>query len=74
VKLKDLEQEALRLPAEERASLAHKLILSLDEPSAEELAAAWLAEADRRARELDRGEVQPIPADEVRRKARALLR
>ena len=74
MKLKDLEQEALRLPAEERASLAHKLILSLDEPSAEELAAAWLAEADRRARELDRGEVQPIPADEVRRKARALLR
>ncbi|MCY4612406.1 MAG: addiction module protein [Nitrospira sp.] len=34
----------------------------------------WLIEARRRARELDEGIVQPIPADEVRKKARALLR
>ncbi|MBI5039725.1 MAG: hypothetical protein HZB57_00470 [Gammaproteobacteria bacterium] len=33
----------------------------------------WLVEAQRRARELDAGIVQPIQADEVRRKARALL-
>ena len=74
MKHKDLEREALRLPAKERANLAQKLLLSLDELSAEELGAEWLAEADRRARELDRGEVEPVPADEVRRKARALLR
>ena len=74
MKLKDLEQEALRLSAEERASLAHKLILSLDDPHEAELDEAWLAEADRRARQIDRGEAQPIPADEVRRKARKLLR
>jgi len=71
---KELEDEALRLPADERARLAQKLILSLDDLSSAELDEAWLAEADRRARELDRGEVQPISADEVRRKARALLR
>jgi putative addiction module component (TIGR02574 family) len=71
---KELEKEALSLPADERASLAQKLILSLDDLSGEELEEAWLVEADRRARELDRGEVQPIPADEVRRKARSLLR
>ena len=71
---KELEEEALRLPADQRARLAQKLILSLDDLSAEELEETWLAEADRRARELDRGEVQPIPADEVRRKARTLLR
>ena len=71
---KDLEAEALELPAEDRARLAQKLLLSLDELSQKELEDAWLVEADNRARELDRGEVQPIPIDEVRRKARALLR
>jgi putative addiction module component (TIGR02574 family) len=74
MELKIVEQEALRLPPEERARLAQKLLLSLETLSEEELDQAWLVEADRRARELDRGEVQPVPAEEVRRKARALLR
>ena len=66
--------EALRLPPEDRANLAQKLLLSLDTLSEEEVEQAWIIEADRRARELDRGDVQPIPADEMRRRARALLR
>ena len=74
MELNRVEHEALRLPPEERAKLAHKLLLSLDALSEEELEQAWLVEADRRARELDRGEVLPVPAEEVRRKARALLR
>ena len=65
---------ALDLPPDERASLARRLPLSLDEPPEEELAEIWLSEAQRRARELDRGEVQPVSAEEVRRKAGALLR
>ena len=69
-----VEQEALRLPPEDRAKLAQKLLLSLDTLSEKELEQAWLIEADRRARELDRGDVQPISAEEVRRRARALLR
>jgi putative addiction module component (TIGR02574 family) len=69
-----IEHEALRLPPEDRAKLAQKLLLSLDTLSEEESGQAWLIEADRRARELDRGDVQPISADEVRRKARSLLR
>lgn len=72
--LKQLEQEALHLPEEERAALAQKILLSLDEPSEAENAVAWLAEARRRAEELDKGLVQPVPADEVRKKAQALLR
>jgi putative addiction module component (TIGR02574 family) len=71
---KIVEQEALRLPPEERAKLAQKLLLSLEALSEVELDQAWLVEADRRARELDRGKLQPVPAEEVRRKARALLR
>ena len=69
-----IEHEALGLPPEERAKLAQKLLLSLDTLSEEESEEAWLIEADRRARELDRGDVQPISADEVRKKARSLLR
>ena len=69
-----VEQEALLLPQEDRAKLAQKLLLSLDTLSEEESKQAWLVEADRRAREIDNGNVQPISAEEVRRKARSLLR
>jgi putative addiction module component (TIGR02574 family) len=72
--LQTLEKEALRLSAEDRAALAQRLLLSLDDLPPGELDEAWLSEAHRRARQLDRGEVQPIAADEVRRKAAALLR
>ena len=71
---KAIEQEALRLPLEDRAQLAQKLLLSLDALSEKERDEVWLTEADRRARELDRGEVQPVSADEVRQKVKALLR
>jgi putative addiction module component (TIGR02574 family) len=74
MKLKQLEKEALHLPEEERAALAQKILLSLDEPSEAENAVAWLAEAQRRGRELDQGAVQPVPAEAVRAKAQALLR
>jgi putative addiction module component (TIGR02574 family) len=69
-----VEHEALRLPLEDRAKLAQKLLLSLETLSEVELEEVWLIEADRRARELDLGEAEPISAEEVRRKARALLR
>jgi putative addiction module component (TIGR02574 family) len=72
--LQTLEKEALRLPAEDRATLAQRLLLSLDDMPPAEVEEAWLSEAHRRARQLDRGEVQPVAADEVRRKAAALLR
>ena len=80
--LKPIEDEALHLSEEERAELAQKLLLSLDAPIVgadlrvcpDEIEEDWLIEARRRARELDEGIVQPIPAEEVRKKARALLR
>ena len=71
---KTLQQAALSLPPDERAALAEKLLLSLDEQSETELERTWLSEAARRARELDSGEVQAIPAEDVLRKARSLLR
>ena len=69
-----IEHEALGLPPEDQAKLAQKLLLSLDSLSEDESDQVWPVEADRRARELDRGDVQPIAAEEVRKKARNLLR
>lgn len=74
MKLNQIEAEALNLSEEERAELAQRLLLSLDTPSEEEIAEDWLIEAQRRARELDEGIVQPVSAEDVRRKAQALLR
>ena len=72
--LKQIENAALHLSEAERAELAQKLLLSLDLPYEDEVAETWLKEAQRRAKELDEGIVQPISADEVRRKVQALLR
>ena len=69
-----LEAEALSLPVEARASLAHRLLISLEEISEPEFDRLWGEESARRAAELDSGAVQAIPAEEVARRARALLR
>jgi putative addiction module component (TIGR02574 family) len=72
--IKEIEAEELALPSEERASLAHRLLLSLEEISDAEFDRLWGDESSRRAAEVDSGRVQTIPADEVARKAKALLR
>lgn len=69
-----IENTTLQLSEGERAKLAQKLLLSLDVLSESDIAEDWLIEAQRRARKLDAGIVQPISAEEVRRKALALLR
>lgn len=72
--LKEIEDQALHLPEHERALLIQRLVISLDTPSPQELEEDWLVEAQRRAKELDEGSVQAIPAEEVMRKARDLLK
>ena len=73
--VKEIEQELLHLPQAERARLAHRLIVSLDEdlPYDEDIEAAWIEEAKQRDAEIERGDVKAIPADEaMRRVAEAL--
>ena len=48
-----LEEAVLHLPMRQRAELAHKLLLSLEAESEDEIAQAWHAEAIRRAAELE---------------------
>jgi len=69
----ELEAEIMNLGLEGRARLAEKLLLSLEAPSEEENLQLWVAEAERRLKELREGRAKEIPADEALRQARATL-
>jgi putative addiction module component (TIGR02574 family) len=69
-----LERTVLHLPLQQRAELAHKLLLSLEEQSEDEIAEAWRTEALRRSNEIDSGLVDTISSEEVSAAARALLK
>lgn len=68
-----LEAAIMKLDLEARARLAEKLILSLDAPSDEENLRLWVAEAERRLRDLREGRAKEIPAEEVFRRARQAI-
>ncbi len=70
----DLAQRGKQLPPDERERLVDALLVSLNEPAASELDAAWDAEIERRLATYDAGEVAAIPAEEVFAKARAIAR
>lgn len=72
--LQSIEQEAMQLPAEERAALAARLLESLDELSTAETQRLWTEEALRRAEELDSGTAVRITGEQVRQDALALCR
>ena len=65
--LKKVRAEALSLPDEERAELAHDLIASLDAPAEPDAADAWDAEISRRLAEVDAGTAKLIDRTELRR-------
>lgn len=69
-----LERTVLHLPLQQRAELAHKLLLSLEEQSEDEIAEAWRAEALRRSDEIDSGLIDTVSSEEVSAAARALLK
>lgn len=62
-----LEAEALRLPEEPRLRLFERLLRSFEEGAEldDEVARAWLDEAERRDRAIDEGTLAERPADEV---------
>ena len=75
--LSRLEELVMSLPRAERARLAERLIVSLDEIGLEEESdgeKAWAAEIRRRVEEIDRGEVELIPGDEVMAELQRLIR
>lgn len=75
--LEHLEAEAMELSTRDRAALAHRLIVSLDEGPEDdptEVELAWEEEIRRRLDAYRRGETKAVPAEEVFAKARALLK
>lgn len=71
---RQLEAQVLKLPREERARLAERLISSLDEEADAEAEAAWIREGERRLDELKSGKAKGRAAAGVFRRARAALR
>ncbi|HSZ56829.1 MAG TPA: addiction module protein [Tepidisphaeraceae bacterium] len=58
----DLFSKVMELPQLERAELAHRLLLSLeDEPIDPDAEAAWGLELETRAASLDKGEARSSP-------------
>ena len=68
----EIVSEAMKLPPQERADLADRLWISVDTPAA--VAAAWDAEIERRIAQLDAGEVETIPFEQVIADLRTKLR
>ncbi len=69
-----IEDEVLALPSAQRASLARRLLASLDEVDGEEFDRLWGDESARRAFEIDAGSAELIPGDVVATNARACLK
>ena len=65
-KLRDIFQEAARLPERDRAPLAGLLIETLEPGPDPDVEAAWNEEISRRIAELDAGAVDTIPWECVR--------
>jgi putative addiction module component (TIGR02574 family) len=63
---RELFDEAMRLAPEERAALIRLLIDTLDAESEEGADEAWRVEIERRIAELDSGEVETVPWEELR--------
>ena len=69
-----IEHTVLNLPMQQRAELAHKLLLSLEDQDEDEIAEAWRVEVLRRSAEIDDGSVKTISAEEASAAVRLLLK
>jgi putative addiction module component (TIGR02574 family) len=72
--LKDVEQLARALAAEERAQLVESLLASLQGPPLSDIETLWSREIEARVAAYDRGETQTYAAEDVFAEARHLSR
>ena len=71
--IEDLLAETMQLDLEDRARLAGRLLLSLEDLNDSEVERLWLEEAERRLVEYRQGKVKGVPAEDVFRRAVAEL-
>ena len=62
--------EVLLLPVDARVRLVEKLLASLNLPTQTEVGKLWADEAERRVSQIDRGEVDLVPGEQVFSKIR----
>jgi putative addiction module component (TIGR02574 family) len=74
MKVKEIEEEALRLSSHERALLVEHLIGSLEPDEDPDAELAWIAEAERRYQDYKAGKVKTIPSEQVFKDARTKLK
>ncbi len=60
-----LSDEVLALPTDARIALVDKILASLNPPTQPEIDRLWMEEVKRRAGEIDRGEADLVPGEEV---------
>jgi len=66
--------EALSLPRDARAEIAHRLLTSLEnEDFADDVSDAWRKEIERRRQDFRDGKANPVPAEEALRRAYAAI-
>lgn len=63
-KTKELKDEISFLPIDQRLEIADYVLETLNQPDPE-IEKAWMKEVDRRAAQVDSGEAELIPAQEV---------
>ena len=71
---KNIEKSALKLKEKDRAELAKRLLISLEDNVDEDIEQAWIAEINRRRKEIDSGEVEMVPEEKVLAEARNILK
>ena len=63
--MEELLEKSLRLSREYRAFMAEKLLQSLDHGEEFEISPEWMAEIQRRCREIDSGRATLVAAEQV---------
>ncbi len=74
MKVKEIEEEALRLSSHERALLVEHLIGSLEPDEDPDAERAWIKEAERRYQDYKAGKMKTRPSEQVFKEARAKLK
>jgi len=66
--------EALSVPRDARAEIAHRLLVSLEnEDFSDDVSEAWREEIPRRRQDFREGKANPISAEEALRRAHAAI-
>ena len=65
--------DVLSLPTDQRLALVNRILESLNVATQPEIAALWAEEAERRIDQVEGGQVEPIPGEDVFKETRERL-